>query len=670
MIGIICEKPSARRNFAKALGGDTGVYKGEEYVIVNLRGHLYKYDEPHKQVNKELENKYKLWTLDNLPWDYTDFKWKRVKVSDVVPLINSIKKELESCSEIVIATDYDAVSGEGFLLALELLEETGLIKKKSLIISRMIFLDETPSTIQKAFKERTVLEDIYKNAECRKSLFRSRWDYTSQQFTRAAKAFTPAKLGTPRQGRLKSYIVSEVGQALDKYNNHIDKKFWQNRFIDDNENIYVSSKETKYDTKEEVPTDKYKQSTVTKESEQMKQSPPPRMYDMAKLTGVLASSGYSVAQIKNTYQKMYENSILSYPRTSDSTITLEQFNELLPLVDKIAELVKVDKDLLSYRKPRATHIKYGGSHGANRPGVNVPKSIEQIESAYGKLGVRIYTVLAKSFLSILAPNYEYLQQKGFVTDYPDFKTTVNIPKKAGWKAVLGNLNTDDEEETGKELGKIAEPIIFEGEYPKPKYPTILWLTKQMEKYNVGTGATRASTIGEMSNSKDKSSLLENNKGRLSLTYLGQYSYNLTKGTNIANVKLTEKVINTMESIGTKDEINPLSVIKEIDSLLLEDIETMKKNREEMQIAYSERPQPEKHSVTDKKGNTVEFKKEWNGYKFTDEDIEALSNGETIIIGPFQGKKGQYFAKGKLDWQTYKKRKFYGFSLVEFLNSKD
>ena len=54
---------------------------------------------------------------------------------------------------------------------------------------------------------------------------------------------------------------------------------------------------------------------------------------------------------------MYENSILSYPRTSDSTITLEQFNELLPLVDKIAELVNVDKDLLSYRKPRATHIK-------------------------------------------------------------------------------------------------------------------------------------------------------------------------------------------------------------------------------------------------------------------------------------------------------------------------
>ena len=91
-------------------------------------------------------------------------------------------------------------------------------------------------------------------------------------------------------------------------------------------------------------------------------------------------------------------------------------------------------------------------------------------------------------------------------------------------------------------------------------------------------------------------MLENNKGRLSLTYLGQYSYNLTKGTNIANVKLTEKVINTMESIGTKDEINPLSVIKEMDSLLLEDIETMKRIVKKCRIAYSERPQPENSSV--------------------------------------------------------------------------
>ena len=50
MIGILTEKPSAARNFAKALGGMSGTYQGQPYVIVNARGHLYEYADPHEQV--------------------------------------------------------------------------------------------------------------------------------------------------------------------------------------------------------------------------------------------------------------------------------------------------------------------------------------------------------------------------------------------------------------------------------------------------------------------------------------------------------------------------------------------------------------------------------------------------------------------------------------------
>lgn len=672
MLGIITEKPSARRNFAKALGGDKGKFNNEEYLLVNLRGHLYQYIEPGKQVSNELQEKYSRWYLDNLPWDYDDFKWKRSKISGTSQLISDVKKELSKCDELVIATDFDAITGEGFLLATELLEETGLINKKNVKLSRMIFIDETPTTIQKAFKNREVIKDLYEYPEYKKSMFRSRWDFMSQQFTRVASAFCPRKLGIPRQGRLKSYIVYEIGKAWDDVNAHVDKKFFQNRFIDENDNIYINNKEPKYDTKEEVPNDKYKKSTVTKESEKIKKSPPPKMYDIAKLSGVLTTSGYSVSQIKDTYQKMYEASILSYPRTSDSTITLEQFNELLPKVDLIAGLVGVDPSLLTYRKPRNSHVKEGGSHGANRPGSNIPKNTLQIEKHYGKLGVRIYTILAKSFLAILAPDYEYTQQKGYVTDYPDFKTTVNIPKFAGWKAVLGDLDVDDEELAGKELGKNAEPIIFEGEYPKPKKPTFLWLTKKMDKHDVGTSDTRASTIGEISNSKKKYPLLVNSKGQLSLTTLGKVSYDLIKDTNIANVETTEDIIKTMRSIGTPNEVDVISKIKEMEQMVLDDINIMKENRNKSVKEYYENkdsfPVVDKIKAVDNKGNDVAFKSEWNGHKFTDEEVEKLKSGKEIKIGPFKNKKGsEYYAIGKLAWQTYKGKKFYGFKLSKFAN---
>lgn len=176
-VGIICEKPSARRNFAKALGGDRGKYKGQDYLIVNLRGHLYQYVEPNKQVDKELQSKYGSWALSNLPWEYEDFKWKRSIVPGTSKLIKEIKDELSKCSEIIIATDYDAISGEGFLLAAELLIETGLINKKNMKFSRMIFLDETPKTIQKSFEDRIELDNIYEYSEYKKSLFRSQWDF-------------------------------------------------------------------------------------------------------------------------------------------------------------------------------------------------------------------------------------------------------------------------------------------------------------------------------------------------------------------------------------------------------------------------------------------------------------------------------------------------------------
>lgn len=50
---ILAEKPSAARNFAKALGGKTGNYAGTEYKITNLRGHVMGLLPPDKQVPTE-----------------------------------------------------------------------------------------------------------------------------------------------------------------------------------------------------------------------------------------------------------------------------------------------------------------------------------------------------------------------------------------------------------------------------------------------------------------------------------------------------------------------------------------------------------------------------------------------------------------------------------------
>ena len=122
---------------------------------------------------------------------------------------------------------------------------------------------------------------------------------------------------------------------------------------------------------------------------------------------------------------MYEAGIVSYPRTEDKCITIDQFNQLLPFVDSIARVVGVDTSLLTHRAPRKTHIKKGMAHGANRPGLTVPKSLSEL-GKYGAGAEEIYTILAKNYLATLCENFVYESQKGHLAKYPEFKGSATV----------------------------------------------------------------------------------------------------------------------------------------------------------------------------------------------------------------------------------------------------
>ena len=57
------------------------------------------------------------------------------------------------------------------------------------------------------------------------------------------------------------------------------------------------------------------------------------------------------------------------------------------------------------------------AHGANRPGLNVPKSLSDLDK-YGPGAQDIYVMLAKNYLAMLAEDYEYESQKGHLEKYP------------------------------------------------------------------------------------------------------------------------------------------------------------------------------------------------------------------------------------------------------------
>lgn len=659
-VGILAEKPSAARNFAKALGGQSGTYNGEDYVIAFARGHLFELKQPVDQVAPAKRERYGSWALKDLPWDPNDFAFEREKKKDTSKLLSDIKKTLSSCDSIAVCTDLDP-SGEGFLLAWEVISELGLAHKP---IYRMYFTDESPASIQKAFVSRKRITSPEDHDEYRMAWLRSRWDFLSMQWTRIASELVD-KRAIVRQGRLKSAMTVLVGDQLKAHQSWKKIPFYEPRFRDENGVMYVDPDATRCARESDVDLSGLHASSVTVDSTTMKRSGPPRMLDLAGLSALLSAKGVKAAEVLKIYQKMYEAQVVSYPRTEDKHITKEQYAELVRNAPAIARAVGIDPSLLTHTAARSTHVKDSGAHGANRPGPNIPSSLAEVEAKYGKTGAMIYELLARSALAVLAEDYEYEAQKGHVTDFPAYVGSCSVPKKQGWKAVLGDASMadDDDENDVTGLGTKAQPFVHEGVPPRPAAPTVKWLMKQLERRDVGTGATRTSTFAEVSSSKARYPLMDETKGRISLTETGEMSYRLLPGTHIGDLAITERVFSDMKAVA-KGEKQADDVLAEVARLVTDDIAVMTANAQTMRKDLGMGDYVEKEyfeGTWDKTGAHVRFNRTWSGHRFTDQECMDLLAGKDIEITATSKKTGDDFTViGSFGEYEFEGRKCIGF----------
>ncbi len=664
MVGLIVEKPSAARNFAKALGGMKGVFNGEGYVIAVARGHLYEYDDPDRQVPASLAAEYKSWDLSKLPWDEKDFAWRRKKGKDVTDTLKAIKAALTGCDEVCFAGDVDP-SGEGYLIDLEIVEELNIRAKR---YSRMYFVDESVAELQKGFTNRKPVPDIHKHDEALKATLRQRWDYLSMQFTRVASKCVGGH-AVLRQGRLKSAMVKLVGDQLALVAAYQKIPFYENRFRDENGIVYSNPDEPRFKTKEEVPRT-YKASAVVCDGKAMKRTAPPKLLDLAGLASVLAPKGLPAKTMQGIYQKMYEAQVVSYPRTEDKYISEEQFKEMLPLVDRIAAVVGIDPSLLTHRTPRSTHVKNGGSHGANRPGKVVPKSLDDLDATFGRGAGMIYATLARNFLTMFGEDYEYEQQKGHVKDYPKFTGVANVPVRMGWKAITAGTDlADTDDDASKGLGMMAQPFVHEGFPPKPETPTMKWLMKQLEKWEVGTGATRTSTYAEVTSSTAKYPLLVDKRGKLSTSEYGEMSYKLLPGTHIGSLELTAKVWAQMKDVAA-GKADMAACLHEVQQLVLDDIRTMTANSQNIKkegSAMAGNFGDKEYFEGSWNGRQVKFNRVFRGHRLTDGECKDLLAGETIPVDGLIAKSGsKYGVTVRLADLEYNGHKYVGCEQVGFL----
>ncbi len=672
---ILNEKGDQAKTFAKILGGKSGFLpNGDSYDIVHSSGHLLKFKKPQDNVSEEVASKYNDWkNLSSYPWNIHDFKWQyELNPSGNPPSIKHTQKLLKTIKEtsvgqdaIVIATDDDP-SGEGDVLAWEIINYIGWKGK----VFRIRFDSETKESVTKSLKSMTNAREGKDQCIYHAGIARQIFDYLSQQLSPIAtinarnEGYSTDAL---RLGRLKSVINMVVWYQNYLRAHYVKKPFYEVRYKDENGNIFkrqLNDGDPGRFSEEDLgkkDLTNYNSSSIEIVKEEEKRQQPPALLSYSDLNVLVSKEGFSDSQFDNVYEQMYIKGLVSYPRTEDTKIDQELFDQLLPLADKIAKLVGVDPKLLTFRKLRKKHYKKHTDHGANRPGTTVPNSLQAIKDEYGAIGVSIYTHLAKSFLSILCEDYIYKQTQAKLSSYPEFTSTINTPINLNYKLVFDEKELDDtddkKEESSKSFSSLANPFLYKGSNTPPAKPTKSFVNNFLKKNGLGTGATRVSAFKTLSEG-NKSTMKLTRKDGYVLNYNGTLSALITRHAGIANVKVT-KTLQDYLTLVKQNKIDWKQIPPLMSKIVVHDMPIIQNNAKELhldkQLSYLAAKANPSYEKKDKVegtwlGKSVKIAKTWGSHEFTSEELQNLFENKEIEFLAKKKNGETYMAKGKLQNQ--------------------
>lgn len=644
---IICEKGSAAKNFADALGGMSGSFNGDDYQIVHLAGHVLKLPEPKETAKKEYSEFIgDFRNVKSAPWkfEYFDFdKYVPIPKPKIDQYINDCKTYLDKGYIPVIATDLDSFC-EGDLIGYEVLQFLNYRGK----IYREFHADESPNSIIKALKDKKPVTFGFTNFNVGRA--RQASDYITQCLTRVA-TYEVMKQGytigrTIPFGRLKSAVVSFVGKQHDDLRNYKPSKMYEFRYKLDDLMLKMKDAE-QFKTLEEMESyaSQFPMETkVKKVRETPGTTPPPKLLNIDKLGSIFTNKGVSITEVRQTAQKLYDKSILSYPRTEENVISMEDFKLITPTIDQYINLLGLEPSLFTHRQPRKTHVVDATAHGGLRPGVVIPKSLDELNE-FGSIAVEMYKIVTEEFLKMYLEDTEWIRYD-YVTDTnPTFNGSVRIITKQGV------LNSDDDTKdvvtTLPNLNNMAIGYAHEVKSVKPKTPTIAWVLDQLKKYDIGTPATRLTTLEAMIGNEAKPMMLE--AKRLILSKVGLLAYEASKGTMIGSPEGTKELQNLLFDLG-KNNKSMDEVFYAFEEILANDIHVLRNKRYSL----------EQYGFTSDKvminwlGKEISIKRKCGSYEYTPEDLEKLSRGETISFQTEDSNGVKFNVTGKIDTAISKK----------------
>lgn len=532
---ILAEKPSVARDIGRILNANEkkkNYLEGKNYVITWALGHLLGLKMP-----EDLNKKWEKWQLETLPILPKFIGTKPLpKTRSQLRTIESLVKR-KDINEIVIATD---AGREGELVARWILQYVHANKK----VTRLWISSQTDKAVKQGFKELKPSEkydNLYESA-----LARATADWlVGLNVTRALTVKYQDNLSA---GRVQTPTLALVRRQEEKIEKFMPQKYYRIALRLGNQTAYMKQKNI-YAIKERDEAEKKKRhldnfkGQIRNINSRVKREAAPLLYDLTELQREANKRyGYSAKKTLSLVQSLYEiHKVVSYPRTDSRYLSNDIKSTLM---ERLQAIRKYDSRAEETIKNKAKVILKKVFNDSKVTDHHALIPTEQVPN-YSKFSAdeqKIYNLIVSRFLGIFAQPYTVEELRAVVTfDKDEF---IFIGKKVldyGWK------NKDASEEVALNLKKdtvVSPNFIVEEKLTTPPAPlTEAGLLAQMEKFGLGTPATRAEIIEKLV----KSELMERTGHALRVTPKGKQLLNLVNK-ELVSPKLTAKWEKQLEDI--------------------------------------------------------------------------------------------------------------------------
>ncbi len=679
---VIAEKPSVGNSIAKVIGANKrrneGYTEGSGYIVSWCYGHLVALAPP-----EDYDKKYqKPWKFENLPILPEEFKW--VVAESTAPQFENLKALMlrDDVDEIICATD---AGREGECVFRYVYNLAGCTKPfKRLWISSM-----TDEAIRDGFSN--LRDGSEYDALYRSGLARNKADWIVGM--NATQLFTVKYRNMLSVGRVQTPTLAMLVEREKKIEQFNSSKYYSvvlncGKFTAESEKIEGQL------TAEKKVSACGKEAEVKNVVKEQKNANPPKLYDLTMLQRDCNKLyGYTAQQTLNCAQKLYENKLLTYPRTDSNYITDD-------MEAQAAEMVKLSARVFPFGASydelncepdikRLINNDKVSDHHALLP----TKEISRYN--FDNLTEECYNVLclvAARLLCAVAPKHTFDTVTATLTcGDTEFTAKGKTVVQGGWKALESDIKAhmkgivadaadeDEEEATGTlpplEVGKtvtVKSAKLSEHKTTPPKRYTEDMLLSAMEhagnddydedsdveKKGLGTPATRAAIIETLVKrqyvERKGKQLIPTDKGRRVIDVVPE---------NVKSAKMTAEWETTLQRIakGQADDEQFLTEIIEFVKALIRDNKTASARdnnpfRFSMLPVMGRCPKCGKNVYAFQKSYSCEdshgacgffFMKEMWGKEISETQAKrVLEKGSSIVLKGFTTKRGD-IVSGKL-----------------------